>query len=87
MRTNARMEEALTSVELLNRQEKQQTNELYVTKLIKIVHFLVRNSLPVKEMYPRVIRFLSDEMKVSVLKREIYYPFKWIQLNGNAKIG
>ena len=87
MRTNAPMEEALTSVELLNRQEKQQTNELYVTKLIKIVHFLVRNSLPVKEMYPRVIRFLSDEMKVSVLKREIYYPFKWIQLNGNAKIG
>ena len=22
-----------------------------------------------------------------VLKRKMYYPFKWIQLNGNVKIG
>ena len=33
------MEEALSSAELLSRQEKQETNKLYVTKLIKIVHF------------------------------------------------
>ena len=39
MRTNARMEETLSSAELLSRYEKQQTNELYVTKLVKIVHF------------------------------------------------
>ena len=39
LRTNARMEEALSSAELLSRQEKQETNKLYVTKLIKIVHF------------------------------------------------
>ena len=34
MRTNARMEEALSLAELLSRQEKQQTNALYVAKLI-----------------------------------------------------
>ena len=39
MKTNACMEEALSSAELLSCQEKQQTNELYVTKLIKIIHF------------------------------------------------
>ena len=33
MRTDTRMKEALSSAELLSRQEKQQTNELYVTKL------------------------------------------------------
>ena len=53
MRTNACMEEALGSAELLSHQGKQQTNELYVTKLIKIVYFLARNNLPVKEMYPK----------------------------------
>ena len=55
MKTNTHMEEALSSAELLSRPEKQQTNELYVTKLIKIVHFLARNNLPVKEMYPKMI--------------------------------
>ena len=39
MRTDTRMKEALSSAELLSRQEKQQTNELYVTKLIKIIQF------------------------------------------------
>ena len=69
MRTNARMEEALCSAELLSPPEKQQTNELYVTKLIKVVHFLARNNLPVKEMYHKMIRFLSDEMEEPVLRQ------------------
>ena len=69
MRTNARMKEALRSAELLSLQEKQQTNELYLTKLIKTVHFLARTNLPVKEMYSKMIPFLSDEMEVPVLRQ------------------
>ena len=68
-RDNAHMEESLSSAELLSHQEKQQTNELYVTKLIKIVNFLARNNLPVKEMYPKMIRFLSDKMEEPVLRQ------------------
>ena len=39
MRTNVRMEEALSSAELLSRQEKQQTNELYETNSLKLFIF------------------------------------------------
>ena len=68
MRTNARMEEALRSAELLSRREKQQTIELYVTKFIKIFHFLARHNLPINEMHPKMIRILSEEMKEPVLR-------------------
>ena len=68
LRTNARMEEALRSAELLSRREKQQTMELYVTKFIKIFHFLARLNLPINEMHPKMIRILSDEMKEPVLR-------------------
>ena len=39
MRTNVRMEEVLSSAELLSRQEKQQTNELYETNSLKLFIF------------------------------------------------
>ena len=39
MRTNVRMEEALSSAELLSHQEKQQTNELYETNSLKLFIF------------------------------------------------
>ena len=39
MRTNVRMEEELSSAELLSRQEKQQTNELYETNSLKLFIF------------------------------------------------
>ena len=66
---NAHMEEALSSAELLSHQEKQQTNELYATKLITIVHFVARNNLSVKEMYPKMIWFLSDKTEETVLRQ------------------
>ena len=69
MRTIVLMEEALNLAELLSRQEKQQTNESYVTKLMKITHFLARNNLLVKEIYPKMIRFLSDEMEEPLLRQ------------------
>ena len=35
--------------------KKSKANELYIEKLIKIVHFFARNNLPVKELYPKMI--------------------------------
>ena len=69
MKTNARMEEALNSTDKSSRQEKQETNELYIMKLIKIVHFLARNNLPVKELYPKIIKFLAEELSEPVIKQ------------------
>ena len=49
--------------------EKNKVNELYVKKLIRIVHFLACNNLPVKELYPKMITFLSDEINEPVIKQ------------------
>ena len=49
--------------------EKIKTNELYVEKLLKTVHFLACNNLPFKESYPKKIKFLSDETNESVIKQ------------------
>ena len=42
---------------------------MYVEKLIRILHFLARNNLPVKELYPKMIKFLSDEINEPVVKQ------------------
>ena len=38
-----------------------------VEKLSGIMHFLACNNLPVKELYPKMIRFLSDEINEPVI--------------------
>ena len=50
-------------------EKKNKANELCVEKLIRIVHFLARNNLPVKELYPKMIKFLSDEINEVVIKQ------------------
>ena len=47
--TNLKIKEALEKPDESNK-EKSKANELYIEKLIKIVHFLARNNLPVKEL-------------------------------------
>ena len=37
--------------------------ELYIGKLIKTVHFLAANNLPVKELYPKLVSFLADDIE------------------------
>ena len=49
--------------------KKNKTNELHVEKLVRIVNFLARNSLPVKELYPKMIKFLSGEINEPVIKQ------------------
>ena len=69
MKTQVRIEKTLNMADKETRQEKENTNELYISKLIKIVHFLGRNNLPVKELYPKLIKFLAEEIEESIIKQ------------------
>ena len=69
MKTSSKIEEAIGKADKESKKEKESTNELYVTKLIKIVHFLARNNLPVKELYPKMIKFMADEIEEPVTKQ------------------
>ena len=52
--TNLKIKGTLEKLDESNK-EKSKANELYIEKLIKIVHFFARNNLPVKELYPKMI--------------------------------
>ena len=36
---------------------------------MRIVHFSARNNLPVKEIYPKMIKFLSDKINEPIIKQ------------------
>ena len=72
--TNLKNKDTLEKPDESNK-EKSTENELYTEKLIKIVHFLARNNLPVKELYPKMIKHLSDEINEPIVKRYLEtYP-------------
>ena len=52
----------------IRKQQKKRSNELYIGKLIKAVHFLAANNLPVKELYPKLESFLADDIGEPVVK-------------------
>ena len=51
--------------------ERRKANTLYISKLIRVVHFLARINLPVKSLYPKMINFLSYELYESTIKQYI----------------
>ena len=63
------IEKTLNMADKETRKEKENTNELYISKLIKIVHFLGRNNLPVKELYPKLIKSLAEEIEEPIIKQ------------------
>ena len=69
MKTQVQIEKTLNMADKETRKEKENTNELYISKLIKIVYFLGRNSLPVKELYPKLIKFLVEEIEEPIIKQ------------------
>ena len=52
---------------LKKKQGKNKANELSVEKLSGIMHLLACNNLPVKELYPKMIRFLSGEINEPII--------------------
>ena len=42
---------------------------MYVSKLIKIVHFLGKHNLPIKELYPALLHFLAFDLEEPITKQ------------------
>ena len=63
MLTNTRVEAGLSTADKDTRNEKKPSNELHISKLIKLTHFLARNNLSVQELYLKMVEFLSEEME------------------------
>ena len=50
-------------------ENRKSANKMCVGKLIRIIHFLARNSLSVKSLYPKMIEFLSEELEQPIIKQ------------------
>ena len=66
--TNLKIDWTLNKANQNTRDEKRQANELYIEKLLRIIHFLARNNLVVKELYPKVTSFLENEQQEPIMK-------------------
>ena len=64
----------------MNRTKKSKANEPCIKKLIKIVHFLACNNLPVKELYPGMIKFLSDEINEPIVNNILRRVLKMLHM-------
>ena len=69
MKTNACIKDALSKSDKKKTEGKNRLNELYMRKLIKVVHFLAAHNLPVKELYPKLVSFLANDIKEPVVKQ------------------
>ena len=66
--THLRVEDTLSCRED-SRGKKESANELYVTKLIRIVHFLARHNLAIKDLYKPLVNFIAFELEEPVTKQ------------------
>ena len=64
--TNLKIKDAF---EISTDQQIDKATWLYVEKLIRIMHFLARNNVPVKELYEKMIKFSSDEINVPMIEQ------------------
>ena len=69
--TNLKIKDQFEKIDWPTNREKNKANELYIEKLIRIVHFLAHNNLPVKELYLKMTKFLSDEINEPVIKQYV----------------
>ena len=66
---NLRIEDTIGLRAKEKSQERHEANNLCIGKLIRIVHFLARNILPVKSLYQKFIEFLSNELEEPMIKQ------------------
>ena len=72
MKTNACIKDTLSQSNKKTTEEKERSNELNIGKLIKAVHFLAANNLPVKELYPKLVSFLAGDIEEPVVKQYLH---------------
>ena len=63
------IEDGLSKSDKKTTEEKKRSNKLCLGKLIKAVQFLAANNLPVKELYPKLVSFLADDIEEPVVKQ------------------
>ena len=51
------------------KKRRAEANLLYITKLVRIVHFLARHNLAVKELFTPMIEFLAFELEEPIIKQ------------------
>ena len=56
-------------LQLDSHRKQASANELYVTKLIKIVYFLARCKLAIKELSKTLLNFIAFELEEPVTKQ------------------
>ena len=66
--THLRIEDTLSRSED-SRRKKESANELYVAKLLRIIHFLARRNLVIKELYKPLVNFIAFELEEPVTKQ------------------
>ena len=66
--TDRRMEKAL-EISDDAKQRRAEANQLYMAKLVRIVHFLARHNLAVKELFTPMIEFLAFELEEPIMKQ------------------
>ena len=66
LKTNMTIEESMS---VIQNEDRIHANELYIGKLVQIVHFMSRNNLSVKTLYPKFVEFLSSELQEPIIKQ------------------
>ena len=64
--SSIRIDEAFLN--LIGIQEKTNINEMYVSKLIKVAHFLRKYNLPIKDLYPPLLHFFAFDLEDPITK-------------------
>ena len=65
-KANLTIQESIASK---NNKDRVHTNELYIGKLVQIVHYLSRNNLAVKRWYSKFAEFLSFKSQEFIIKQ------------------
>ena len=80
--TSTRIDEALSSPSGI--EKKTNINKMYVSKLIKIVHFVGKHNLPIKELYPALLHFLAVDLVGPITKQYLQNCLKNATYNSHA---
>ena len=64
-KVNVTIQESIASK---NNEDQTNGNKLCIGKLVQIVHFLLKNNLSLKRLYPKFVEFLSSELQEPIKK-------------------
>ena len=64
-KVNVTIQESIASK---NNEDQTNGNKLCIGKLVQIVHFLLKNNLSLKRLYPKFAEFLSSELQEPIKK-------------------